>query len=144
MSLGNVPGPDAGGQAVDGIVCGSDRSVVRIERQRRHDGSEDLLLNDGEFGLDVNEDGRLDEVALIAPAVAARQCTCAVGDSLTQVAGHLVELLLRDQRSELGGGIEAGPDLDLARCVRDGLGELLEDGVLDVQTSTRNASTVRG
>jgi len=82
-------------------------SVVRVERQRRHDRSEDLLLNDGEVGLDVNEDGRLDEVAY---------------------------------RSELGGGIESWPDLDLACSVRDSLGELLEDGVLDARRVPANAA----
>ena len=57
-----------------------------------------------------------------------------------EVSGDLVELLLRHQRSELGGGIEARSDLDLAGCVRDAFGELLEDGVLDVQTGTGDAA----
>ena len=62
----DVARPDARGQAVDRVV-GLWHDLVQIaERNRRHHRSEDFLLHHFHFFVGVDEDRRLDEVALVA------------------------------------------------------------------------------
>lgn len=65
--------------------------------------------------------------------------TNTVGESGGQVAGDLVELFLRHQRSELGGGVDSGADLDLAGGFGDRGGEVVEDAVLNEHSGAGNA-----
>ena len=60
-----------GGEAVRGAVADPDSVFFRLELGDRADGAEDLLLHDLHILTNVGEDGRLDEVALVAVALTA-------------------------------------------------------------------------
>ena len=66
-----VLGVDGGGEAVGGGVADLDGLLFRRELGDGAHGAEDLLLHDLHVLGDVGEDGGLDEVALVALAVAA-------------------------------------------------------------------------
>lgn len=66
-----VLGVHGGGQAVGGVVAELDRLLLGLELADRADGAEDLLLHDLHVLGHVGEDGGLDEVALVALALAA-------------------------------------------------------------------------
>ena len=66
-----VLGVHGGGEAVGGLVGGLDDLVLGGELGDGADGAEDLLLHDLHVLVHVGEDGGLDEVALVALAVAA-------------------------------------------------------------------------
>ena len=61
---------DGGSKTVCGVVADADGLLLGLELGDRADGSEDLFLHDGHVVLDVGEDGGLDEVSLIALALA--------------------------------------------------------------------------
>lgn len=67
-----VLGVDGGGEAVGGVVADPDRLLLVLELGDAAHGAEDLLLHDLHVVRHVGEDGRLDEVALVALALAAR------------------------------------------------------------------------
>ena len=66
-----VRGVDGGGEAVCGAVADLDGVLFRLELGDRADRAEDLLLHDLHVLADIGEDGRLDEVALVAMALTA-------------------------------------------------------------------------
>lgn len=66
-----VGGVHGGGKAVGALVAGGDDLLLGGELGDGADGAEDLLLHDLHVLGDVGEDGGLDEVALVALAVAA-------------------------------------------------------------------------
>ena len=70
------------------------------------DGSEDLLLGDAHVVGDVGEDGRLDEVAAVAVALAARQQAGALLLARLDQRQDLVELVLVDLRALLDVQVE--------------------------------------
>ena len=51
-------------EAVDSLVCHIDRLPLSLKRGDDNEGSEDLFFIDVHLGLDIREDGRLDEVPL--------------------------------------------------------------------------------
>src|ERR1700743_2374007 len=66
----DVAGPDAGGKAV-GRVVRLPRDLVQIlVALGGEDRAEYLLAHHGHFGLHVDEDGRVDEIAVTAGRVA--------------------------------------------------------------------------
>jgi len=66
-----VGGVDGGGETVCGIVGDLDDIGLVLELGDRADGAEDLFLLDLHLLCHVGEDGGLDEVALVALALAA-------------------------------------------------------------------------
>lgn len=62
---------DSSSKTVCGVVTNADGVFLGLEFGDGADGSEDLLLHDGHVVLDVGEDGGLDEVSLVALALAA-------------------------------------------------------------------------
>ena len=65
-----VLGVHGGGEAVGGVVAELDGLLLGLELSDRADRAEDLLLHDLHVLGDVGEDGGLDEVALVALALA--------------------------------------------------------------------------
>src|SRR3984885_15117221 len=59
-------GPDARCKPVLRIVSDLDRLFLVVESDHREDRAEDFLLRDAHLGLDLGEDGRLDEPPLSA------------------------------------------------------------------------------
>lgn len=66
-----VGGVDGGGKTVGGAVADPDGLVLVLEFGDRADRAEDLFLHDLHVFADVGEDGRFDEVTLVAVAFAA-------------------------------------------------------------------------
>lgn len=66
-----VRGVHSGGKTVSGLVAERDDLLLGLELADAADRAEDLLLHDLHVLLDVGEDGGLDEVALVALALAA-------------------------------------------------------------------------
>ncbi len=60
QGLADVPAPDRAGQAVRGGVGEPDRLLLGVERDDRHDRSEDLLAGDPHLVGDPGEDRRQD------------------------------------------------------------------------------------
>src|SRR3954468_18875631 len=96
VGFGDVAGPDGGGQAVHGAVTAGDHFVDVLEGDDGHDRAENLFAGDFHFIFDVGENCRLDEVALLADALAAGEHVGAAFSAGFDVAHHLVELLLAD------------------------------------------------
>src|ERR671933_1548511 len=69
---------DRAGQAVLRVVGDPDGLVEVARADAGEDGAENLLLLDAVAGLHVGDDGRLDEVPLLAVAAAARDEAAAV------------------------------------------------------------------
>lgn len=103
----------AAAQAVDAVVCLGDDFVSGLEFLDDNDRSEDFFLADAEFiALEVFEDGRTDEEALVAAvfgvAFTAGDETAAFFLADLDVVQHFLELFFVDDSAELGvhvGGI---------------------------------------
>src|ERR1700728_4443802 len=92
VCLGDVAGPDAGPEAVLGVVRDG-RDLVQVSERRRHDDrAEDLLADDLHVRPGVGQHRRLDEVAAVAMAPAACQRGRAVGPAGLQESGYALEL----------------------------------------------------
>src|SRR5204862_7456 len=109
VGLGDVAGPDGGGQAIDGGVAFGDGVVGILETDRGQDRAEDLLFRDTVIDFDVVEDGRLDEVAFAGADVGA----LAAGDEFGAVAlagfdigEDRLHLFFGNECAEAGCGVE--------------------------------------
>ena len=71
LSLGDVLGPDCGGQAVHRFVGALDDFVDVLELQDGHYRAEDFFLRDLHVVLHIGENGRLDEISFVAYAISA-------------------------------------------------------------------------
>src|SRR5262249_37565003 len=89
---------------------------------------------------DVIEDGRLDEVALVADALAAAEHLRPFVLARLDGAHDAVELLLRDLRALLRLGIERVADLARLRLLQHLLDELVVDLLLDEQPAAGAAA----
>ena len=90
--------------------------------------------------LDVVEDRRLDEEALLAVPLTAGDQLGPLFLAQFDVAEDLVQLLLRDLRSLLGGRVERIADFSLFGLLGQAADELLADAVLDEQPAPRRAA----
>src|SRR5581483_11030295 len=141
VGLRDVAGPEPGGEPVLGVV-GPRRDLLQILEGHRHENRpEDLLARDPHVVADAREEGGGDEVAA---AVALRR---AAGDGLgalrepgVDVALDAVELLLGDDRAEVGVRVQAGAHLGLPGEAREALDHLVEEPRLHVEPSRRVAS----
>ena len=77
-----------GGEAVCAGVADADGVLFGLEFRDAAHGAEDLLLHDLHVFADVAEDGRLDEVAFFAVALAAGLDLCAFLFTGVDVAGR--------------------------------------------------------
>ena len=155
-----VLGMHGGREAVGGRVADLDGLLLRLEFADGADGAEDLLLHNLHVLGDVGEDGGLDEVTLVALAIAADldlgACVFAgfdvAGNSLLAarsinrgVIGRCslhdaVELHLRDLRA-LEGVLRKWVANDVLLCpLLELLNELVVNGFLHVDTGTGAAT----
>lgn len=95
---GEVGGVDCGGKTVGGVVADLDDVGLCLELGDCADGAEDFFLLDLHVLGYVGEDGGLDEVALVAVAVAAGLDGCAGLLALLDVARICISIGLRFRR----------------------------------------------
>src|SRR6202012_4351591 len=108
---GEVGGPDAGGEAVAGGVGAGDGVVHVVEALDHGDRAEDLLGGGAGRGALVAEHGRrveegARELTAEVKALPAERQRGALAARPVDAAGDAVAVRGRDQRAELGGGIE--------------------------------------
>ena len=94
MSLGDVAGPYGGGEAEHRFIAATRDFFNVLETHDVHDGAEDFFFGDLHVVGNVGEDGRLDEIALGADALAAAQHLGAFLLACVDVAHDAVELFL--------------------------------------------------
>src|SRR5580693_9780040 len=89
-------GPHACRKAVPRVVGDLDRLFLVVERDHREDRAEDFLLRNAHLGLDLGEDGRLDEPSFSAfgtrGLTAAEHARGALAFGDFDVVEHLLEL----------------------------------------------------
>lgn len=145
-------------KTVDRVVRLVDNVVLVFEFSDGDDGPEDLFLDDLHLGLDVGEDGGLDEVAFVAVALATKGDGRTLGFAGLDVAHNAlqwryliweilrmgkrtyVELDLGDLRSLEGLALERVSDLELRDMRRKLLNELVVHARLDEHTRASAAA----
>lgn len=131
-----VVGVDGRGQTVRAVVAEGNDLLLVLELGQGGDGTEDLLTHDLHVGLDVLENGGLDEVALVTVALT----TCQDGGTLIladlDVFHDAVELQLADLRTLEGLLVEGVADVVGIGTGLEGLDELVVYALLDVDTGT--------
>lgn len=127
-----VRGPDVRGQAEPGGVRQLDRLRLVVEGCDRHDGAEDLLLEDPGVPRHIGEDGRLEVVALgeVVGAGTTRHQPGFLLADLDVVQDTFVVLTV-DQRADLGVRVRRESDRDLLGALGEAAGELLVERPLD-------------
>ncbi len=104
MGAGDVPRPDAAGEAVLGVVGGGDGSVDVGELHDAEHRTEDLFADHRHRGVGVDHHGRLVEVALVADSLAAGHDPGPGRDPTLDVSVHPVEVALRDEGPRSASG----------------------------------------
>ena len=123
-----------GGETIDGLVAGLDNLLLGLEFADGADGAEDLFLHDLHVLADIGEDGRLDEVALVAVTVSAGLDLGASLFAGLDIVHDPVKLELADLRTLECVGLEWVTDDVLRRSFLEGLDEIVVDAGLDVDT----------
>ena len=77
------------------------------------DGTEDLLLCNGGFGIDIGNNRCLDKASLIASLLAARNESTAFLNSFLNVAQNFFLGAAVDYRAEVVARVISGTDFDL-------------------------------
>lgn len=131
-----VLGVDSGGKTVVGVVAKLDNLLLGGELGDSANGAENLLTHDLHVGLDVGEDGGLDEVALVAVALATDLDSSTLLLTGLDVAHDAVILKLADLGTLEGLVVEGVADLVLGSALLEGLNELVVDTLLNVDTRT--------
>ena len=136
----DVGGVDSSGKAVRGVVGKANDLLLILELGDGADGAEDLLLHDLHVGLDISEDGGLDEVTLVAVALTTSDNGGTLLLTGVDVAHDTVVLELRDLRTLEGLLVEGVANLVLLSSLLEGSEELVVDTLLDVDTGTSAAA----
>lgn len=129
---GDVAREDGGGETVHRVVGLGDDVGLVLELGHDDDGAEDLLLDDAHVGLDVGEDGGLDEEALGAVALASGVDGRALLLAALDVRHDSVVLELRSLGALERVRREGGSDLKRLDLLREEREELVVDALLDV------------
>lgn len=129
-----IAGVDGGRETVGRAVAEVDRFFLGLELGNGADGAKDLFLHDLHVLRDTREDGWLDEVALVALALAANLDLRARRLAVVDVGHDAVELDLRDLWALEGVLVEWVADDVLLCSLLESLDELLVDALLDVDT----------
>src|SRR5450830_400430 len=126
-----VTGVEVGGQAELGVVGHRDHFGFVLEAEQRRQWTEGFFLGHGGVLGDVDQDGRLEEVAFdgLAAGQQGRAFAQGVGDVFLDL-GHG---LLVDQRAGGGAFVQTVADLELGDRHFQLLGERVVDRILDVQ-----------
>lgn len=131
-----VLGVDGGGKTVVGVVAELDNLLLGRELGDGANRAEDLLPHDLHVGANVGEDGRLDEVALVAVALATGLDSSALLLTGLDVAHDAVILKLADLRALESLVVEGVADLVGLGALLEGLNKLVIDALLNVDTGT--------
>ena len=135
-----VAGVDGSSQAVGGRVADLDCVLLCLELGDAADGAKDLLLHNLHVFLDVGEDCGLNEVALVALALAASLDGGTLVLAGLDVAHDAIELELRNLgplEGVLGKGVA---DLVLESTLLEALDKLVVNALLNVDTATGTAA----
>lgn len=135
-----ILGVHGGGEAVVGVVSELEDLRLVLELGDGADGAEDLLLCDLHLGRHVGEDGRLDEVALVAVALATSLDRRALVTTGLDVAHNAVVLQLADLRALEGVVGERVTDLVLLGTLPELSDELVVDALLHEDAGTSAAA----
>lgn len=131
---------DSGGQTIVGVVAEGNDLIGILELGQGDDGAEDLLLHDLHVLADIGEDGGLDEVALVAVALATSNDGSTLVLAGLDVAHDAVELQLRNLGALEGLLVEGVANLVLLGAGLESSHELVVDALLDVHTRTGAAA----
>ena len=135
----DVLAPNAGRQAIDGVVGQLNRFSRSAKRHRSQHGSEDLLLRNDGCGMHIAQQrGRIVKAArrqsdLRLPA------SCALRDSLANHALNTIELHARDDRTDVDCLIQRKADAQRAHALADLADQSLGDAFLHQQARARAA-----
>lgn len=126
-------GKDAGVEAVVGVVAQGDGLVHGADSLDVDDRPKDLLAAQSGLMGDVGKHGGFVEVgAQVGAGAPAGEHGGTRAAGVLHVGTHGIELLLGGERAHLDGPVESRSELDVRHAPREGLGELLVDGVLHV------------
>ena len=141
VRLGQVAGPDGGGQAEDAVVGDGNGFLGGVERDHRQHRAEDLFLGDAHLVVRIVEDGRLDihTAGLFQGALAAAEHLGLVGMTGFDVGQHGVQVALVDQRADLGLRVQRMADLPALEGLDHHGHELVLDRALYQQARTGGA-----
>src|SRR3954451_6906595 len=121
-----------------------DRLVEGVESVEGRDGTEDLLARQHRVVGDSLEQRRRDEVGLFVHAFAACEHVPSLAFPLVDRLEHVVQLLLVDERTDLGLWVGWIADLAARNPTEEPLPELVVDRRLDVDTTRGGALLARG
>lgn len=145
------------GQTISGAVANADSILLGLELGNGADRAEDLLLHDLHVLGDVGEDGGLNEVALVALALATSLTSGTGALAVLNVAScqlmivpsdcrawslphNAVELQLRDLRTLESALVEGVANDVLEGALLEASQELVVDALLDVDTGAGAAA----
>lgn len=135
-----VVGPDVAGQAVGNVIGDLKCFFFRTEADGGQDRAEDFFLGDFHRVVRAGEEGWAHEAAFRPDAAAASGYRCAVLAGGFEVAGHLVEMGLVDQRTDFGLWVEGMTDLDVVHPIDEPCLEFLGNRVLHQKARGRGAA----
>src|SRR6202050_279634 len=113
----NVLCPHARPQPESGVVGRLQHLLVGVERDRGYHRAEYLLAGDPHVAGGVDHDGGLDEVTVVAPPGSAGHDLDALLTPETDVPGHAIKVLLRDEGTHLRLVVQSGADLQRLRVI---------------------------
>jgi hypothetical protein len=117
------------------------------KRDRRNHRTKDLLLGDAHVVADIGKHGRRDKIALcertLSQLLAAGHRASAFLPPDTQIAGDALELLLGDERADLGVGIDAIANLQTLAELSDTADEFVIDLAFSKEPCTGAADLAR-
>src|SRR2546423_6623305 len=142
QSSADVAGPDRAGKAVGRVIDQPQDLILFGERDDGQHRTENLLLRDPHPIIGAVEHGWLQKAAGRQVATrrrSARQQARAFLSADLDVALHASSLLHRDQRTDVGTGVERVADVQLPGIGRHPLVELLRDRAMDKGTAASAA-----
>ena len=122
--------PDAGGQAVSGVVGELNGFGGSAERHGGQDGAEDFLLGDDAGGMDVAEKSGWEIEAARGHGNVGLPAGGAFGDALIDKALDAVELDASDDGADVDGFVEGLADAECVHAIANFGDERLGDAFL--------------
>ena len=126
----DVLAPDAGGQAVSGVVGELNGFGGSAERHGGQDGAEDFLLGDDAGGMDVAEKSGWEIEAARGHGNVGLPAGGAFGDALIDKALDAVELNASDDGADVDGFVEGLADAECVHAIANFGDERLGDAFL--------------
>src|SRR5882672_1392918 len=140
MRLADIASPDAGGQAINGIVGARRQLLGIVERNRGHDRPKDFFLHDLHVFFRVHQNRGLHEVAFAVEFAATGRGASALAESDLKVVADALQLLFGDQRTHLRVRLHTGPYFDVSSMFGDAVHYLIESRTLYIEPRTGAAA----